>query len=346
MCNMKFLITTLAMGFVLALCSSALAQEPELINEIVARVNSDIITRADYLNAVREFREEMVSRMAGKSDAEIEAEFERLKPTILNYLIENLLMEQKAKEIGLDVEADVNQEMARMAKENGLPNVIAFENELKKQGIDPEFARAQLRKGLLQQYVVQREVISPIYQNLTDKDRLEFYQKHKNLFTTQGEVMLSEIFLPLEGHTAAEVEQRARRIIEELKAGQSFVEAVKKNSPESRASRAQDGKMGTFKPGELKQDIAAAVSTLKPGEFTEPIRLQDGFQIIRVDDRKEPVTRPFADPEVQQAVSRAATMAKADDARKKYMKQLREEAFIKITDGYTAEPVKTEKPGE
>jgi hypothetical protein len=158
--------------------------------------------------------------MAGKSNGEIETEFERLKPTILNYLIENLLMEQKAKEIGIDVEADINQEMARMAKENGLPNVIALENELKKQGIDPELARAQLRKGLLQQYVVQREVISPIYQNLTDKERLEFYEKHKNMFTTQGEVMLSEIFLALEGHTAAEVEQRARRIIEELKAGE------------------------------------------------------------------------------------------------------------------------------
>lgn len=342
---MKFLTMTLALGFVLALSGSARAQEPELINEIVARVNSDIITRADYLSAVSEFREDLVRTMAGKSDAEIEAAFERLKPTILNYLIENLLMEQKAKEIGIDVEADVNQEMARMAKDNGLPNVIAFENELKRQGIDPEFARAQLRKGLMQQYVVQREVISPIYQNLTDKERLEFYEKNKIMFTTEGEVLLSEIFLPLEGHTAAEVEQRARRIVEELKAGQSFAEAVKKNSPESRASRAQDGKIGTFKPRELKPDIAAAISTLKVGDVTEPIRLQDGFQIIRVDERKEAVTRPFADPEVQQAVSRAATMSRADDARKKFMKQLREDAFIKITDGYTAEPLKTEKPG-
>jgi hypothetical protein len=38
-------------------------------------------------------------------------------------------------------------------------------------------------------------------------------------------------------------------------------------------------------------------------------------------------------------------MSRADDARKKFMKQLREDAFIKITDGYTAEPLKTEKPG-
>ncbi|MEK6301566.1 MAG: peptidylprolyl isomerase [Acidobacteriota bacterium] len=340
---MKLLTTTLAIACLLALSGATRAQEPELINEIVARVNSDIITRADYLNAARDFREELASHMAGKSAAEIDAEFERVKSNVLNYLIENLLMEQKAKELGLDVEADVNQEMARIAKEQGLPNVITFENELKKQGVDPEIARAQLRKNLLQQYVVQREVISPIYQNLSDKDRREFYDKHKDLFTTQGEVTLSEIFLPLEGHTAAEVEQRARRIIEELRAGQSFAEAVKKNSPETRATRAQDGKMGTFKPGELKADIAAAVSTLKTGEVTEPIRLQDGFQIIRVDDRKTPATRAFAEPEVQQAISRAATMERAEEARKKYMKKLRDEAFVEITKGYQAEQVKTEK---
>ncbi|HWN98765.1 MAG TPA: peptidylprolyl isomerase, partial [Blastocatellia bacterium] len=114
----------------------------------------------------------------------------------------------------------------------------------------------------------------------------------------------------------------------------------------SRATRAQDGKMGTFKPGELKPDIASAISTLKPGEVTEPIRLQDGFQIIRVDDRKAPKTLAFTDPEVQQAINRAATMEKADDARRKYMKKLREEAFIEITKGYQVEEVKSEKTGE
>lgn len=340
---MKLLTITLAIACLLPFSGAARAQEPELINEIVARVNSDIITRADYLNATRDFKEELANHMAGKSPAEIDAEFERVKSTVLNFLIENLLIEQKAKELSLDVEADVNQEMARIAKEQGLPNVITLENELKKQGVDPEIARSQLRKSLLQQYVIQREVISPIYQNLNDKDRRDFYEKHKELFVVQGEVTLSEIFLPLEGHTAAEVEQRARRIIEELKAGQTFAEAVKKNSPETRATRAQDGKMGTFKPGELKADIAAAVSTLKAGEVTEPIRLQDGFQIIRVDDRKAASTRGFAEPEVQQAISRAATMERADEARKKYLKKLRDEAFVEITKGYQAEQVKTEK---
>jgi peptidyl-prolyl cis-trans isomerase SurA len=340
---MKFVITTLALLFLLP--GAARAQEPELVNEIVARVNNEIITRADYLNALRDFKQELARQMQqqGKSEAEINAEFERLKGTVLDYMIDDMLLEQKAKELNIDVDAEVNQQMAEIAKENGFKNVLEFEAAIKSQGIEPESARASLRKKLQQQYVVQREVIQPTFMSLTEKDRRAFYEKNKQHFTTQGEISISEIFLPLEGHTADEVEQRARRIVAELRAGMSFTEAVQKNSPAARASRAQNGKVGTFKPGELKPDIAAAVSTLKVGEVTEPIRLQDGFQIIRVDERKNAEQRKYEDPEVQQVIARAATMERAEEGRKKYLKRLRAEAFIKIDSKYVIAQSKTEK---
>ncbi len=340
---MKFIVTILSVGFVLAVATPARAQEPELINEIVARVNSDIITRADYLNALRDFKEQLVREMGGKSEAEIEAEYERMKPTILDFMIENLLLEQKAKELNIDVEAEVNQRMKDIATENGLPNVLAFENELKKQGVDPEAARAQIRKGLQQQYVVQREVLSPIFQRLNDKDRRDFYDQHKDAFTIPGEVTISEVFLPLEGHTADEVDQRAKRLVAELRAGKSFTEAAKEYSPASRPSKAQDGKLGTFKQGELNKDVSAAIATLKAGDVTEPIRLQDGFQIIRLDDSKPVTLRPFEDAEVQNLIGRGATMERADEARKKYMKKLREDAFLEIAPRYVTAEAKPEK---
>ncbi len=343
---MKSMIAILAIGLVAALTSPAQAQEAELINEIVARVNNDIVTRVDYLNALRDFKEELTRQLvqAGKNEAEINAEFERQKPTVLDFIIEDLLLEQKAKELNIDVEAEVNQQMAEIAKENGQPSVLAFENELKKQGVDPESARATLRKRLQQQYVVQREVLQPIYQRLNDKDRRDFYDKHKEGFTTPGEVTISEIFLPLEGHTAAEVEQRAKRLVAELRAGKNFAEAVQENSPPNRASRAQSGKLGVFKQGELKDDVAAAISTLKPGDVTEPIRLQDGFQIVRLDDRKPATLIPFEDPKVQSAIGRMVTMERADNARKQYLKKLRDDSYVEITKGYGAVEAKTDKP--
>ena len=342
---MKFVVRMLAIAFILALSTTARAQEPELVTEIVVRVNNDIITRADYLESLRAFREELTRQMTqqNKSQAEIDAEYERLKSTVLDYLIDDLLLEQKAKELNLDVEAEVNQEMLEVAKQNGCKDLQCLENLMRQQGIDPEQARSTLRRRLQQQYVVQREVIQPIFMRMNDKDRREFYDKYKDKFVMPGEVTLSEIFLPLEGHTAAEVEQRAKRLVEELRAGLSFAEAVKKNTPASRATRATDGKLGTFKPGELKPDIAAATSTLKVGEVTEPIRLQDGYQIVRVDDRKVETMRKFDDPEVQQAIGRAIVMERGEDARKKYLKKLREEAFVDINKDYVASKTKTDK---
>jgi peptidyl-prolyl cis-trans isomerase SurA len=340
---MKFILTTLALAFALTLSTPARAQEPELVNEIVAHVNGDIITRADYLAAMDAFKEELKRQMQGKSEAEVNAEFERLKSNVLDYMIDDMLLEQKAKELGIEVEADVNQQMKEIAVDSGLKGVPELEQAMRGQGLDPEAARATIRKRIQQQYVIQREVLQPIYQRMSEKDRRDFYEKHKDSFTTPGKVTLSEIFLPLEGHTAAEVEQRARRLVAELRAGQSFTEAVKNNSPANRASRAQDGKMGVFGPGDLNPDTTAAISTLKVGEVTEPIRLQDGFQIIRVDDRQPAVVRPLSDPEVQNAVGRAATMEQAEDARKKYLQKLREDAFIEIAKGYASTQAKAEK---
>lgn len=340
---MKFVLTVLSLTFVLALSTAARAQEPELINEIVVRVNNDIITRADYMNAIEAFKEELKRQLQGKSDAEIEAEFERLKSGVLDYMIDDMLLEQKAKELGIDVEAEVNQQMIQIAKDSNLPNLAALEKAMRDQGIDPENARATIRKRIQQQYVVQREVLQPIYQRMNEKDRRAFYDKHKDAFTIPGEVTISEIFLPLEGHTAAEVEQRARRLVAELRAGMSFTEAVKTNSPANRASRAQDGKLGVFKAGEIKEDITAAISTLKVGEVTEPIRLQDGFQIIRVDDRKASTVRPFEDPEVQKQVGSAATMEQAEEGRKKYLQKLREDAFVEVAKGYASTQAKADK---
>lgn len=343
---MKSVTMTLATALLLGVSGFAATQEPELVTEIVARINNDIITRGDYVAALQDLQQELTRQLReqGKSDTEIQAEYDRLKPTVIDMMIDDILLEQKAKELGIEVEAEVNQQMAEIGKSNGFKNVIDFENALKNQGIDPEGARLTLRKRIQQQYVVQREVLAPIYQSISEKDRREFYEKHKDKFIIPGKLTLSEIFLPLEGHTAAEVEQRARRLVEELRAGGSFTEAVQKNSPVSRPSRAQGGKMGEFLPAELRKEVAAAVSTLKSGEVTEPIRLQDGYQVVRLDDRKPDAIRKYEDSEVERLIGQTITMQRADEARKKYLARLRTEAYIRINKDYA--PPATNKAEE
>jgi peptidyl-prolyl cis-trans isomerase SurA len=341
---MKFVLFIVAAAFLVALGTPAKAQEPELVNEIVARVNNDIITRTDYFTAIEQFKEELKQQMKNKSDAEIAAEFEKLRPTILDLMIEDILLEQKAKELNIDVEAEINQQMLELMKQGNFKTLGELEQAMKGQGVDPDGFRASVRRRLQQQYVVQREVLAPIYNSLSEKDKRAAYDKYKEQYLTiPGDVTLSEIFLPLEGHTAAEVEQRARRLVTELRAGGNFADAVKANTPVTRASRSQDGKLGVFKAGELKEEIATAIKPLKAGDVTEPIRVQDAFQIIRVDAKTEAKVRPFEDKEVQDMIARVATMDRADEARKKYLKKLREEAFIDINKSYQtaqAQPAK------
>src|ERR1041384_7793628 len=89
--QMKSILSLLTLGVVIALAARARAQEAELVNEIVAWVNNGIIARADYLNALRDFREELALQGPGKTEAEIDAEFERLKSSVLDFLIDDLL---------------------------------------------------------------------------------------------------------------------------------------------------------------------------------------------------------------------------------------------------------------
>lgn len=340
---MRFRIVSAFIVLLLIGGASVRAQEPELVNEIVARVNNEIITRADYLSAVAEFRAEMSRQMQqqGKGQAEIEAEIQQRMHTVLDLLIEDLLLEQKARELGIDVEADVNVRLKQIAEENGFKDVLEFERALTAQGISPESARGSLRRQLQQTYVVQQEVLGPIYRSIKDDQRREYYDKNQGFFTMPGEVTLSEIFLPLDNQTAAEVEQRARRLVAELRAGQDFGEAVQRHSPAGRASRGQNGKLGSFTPDELKEDLAKAISTLNAGDVTEPIRLQDGYQIVKVDERKPSTLVPFEDPRVRSAIDRQLTMEKAETERKKYIDQLREDAYITVDEKYATTFAKT-----
>ena len=100
--------------------------------------------------------------------------------------------------------------------------------------------------------------------------------------------------------------------------------------------------MGAFKASDLNPAISAAISSLKVGEVSQPIRQADGFQLVRVDERKEASVRPYDSPEVQGYIGRAATMERAEEARKKYLKKLREEAVVDVNKDYDTAQAKTD----
>lgn len=339
----------LALAFLLISSPVVQAQQIAYGGEILARVNGEIITSADYSVFMADYKERLASpshRGANKTtytSAELDNDTgesgasEPIKLELLDRMIDDLLLEQRAKDLGFFKEFDFDA-----VKTDPLlliPRAYRdaydqedFEEALSVRGLPDEQSEAIMRKRFLQQYVVQKEILAPIFDRIEDNDRHTYYKTHKAEFTIPVEVTLSELFLPCEKDTETEVAAWASHLLAELRAGADFDEVARENQLLSCASGVKDGRMGRFKfkIDDLKESVAMAISTLKSGEYTEPIQNSEGIAIFRLDERRPATLRKYNDPEVQLDISRAIARLRAKDARRDYISALRKRAAIEI----------------
>ena len=306
------------------------ARKQEKVCEVLARVNGETITKPAYLAALRDYTEDLArqTEMQGKGETEIVAELERRKTSVLDDLVDEFLLAQRGMELGFDADIELKriEELIPPGYRDYFPQ---SDDALSRQGIDLEEARASGRRQALGQRAIQVEVLEPIFNSITDGERRDFYDNHKEKFMLPATVTLSEVFLPFRGQSESEVAQRTGKLLAELRAGADFFKAVAQNTPASRPSCETKGSIGTFRLDELKESVALDLSKLNPGEFT-PLQLDSGYQIIRLDSRMPATPRSFEDPTTQPAVSRAITIYRVAGIRKSYIAGLREKATIEV----------------
>jgi parvulin-like peptidyl-prolyl isomerase len=214
---------------------------------------------------------------------------------------------------------------------------------MRQSGVDPNEIRSRLRERLMKDRVMSQEVYGAVWRALTEKEKREYYDKNKDRFMEPGELKLSELFIPVEGRSFTEIENKAREIVAATRAGGSFAEQVKKYGDPTRASYANGGSLGSFKSTkDLADPLASVVEPMKTGDVTDPIRMKDGVIIIHVDERREAAPKPFAD--VANDVGMAMVYERSQEAEKKYVDKLRAEAYIKITKGYETASAKADVP--
>lgn len=322
-----------ALATAVTVAGSAFAQEQRLVEEVVARVNADVITRSQYLEVLKDTENELSQQYPPE---EARRRFEEFKPKVLDLMIDNLLVVQKGQDLGFDVEAQVNQQMTELARQQNNMSITEFEEAIRRSGIEPSELRQRFRERLMRDMVMNQEVYSSVYRNLTEKEKREYYDKNKERFMVPGELKLSELFLSVEGRSFSEIETKARDLAASARAGTAFTDLVRKSGDPNRPSFANNGSLGSFKSSsELAAPISTAIESLKTGEVTDPIRLKDGVIILRVDERREASAKPYED--VASDVALALTYERSHDAEVTFVKGLRETAYIKITDGYVSE---------
>lgn len=295
-----------------------------VVDEVVAQVNDDIITLSQ-LRSESKRQIELLVKM-GRTREQATHEVATRRDQLISLLINDLLLVQKGKE--LELSAEVEDEVAERLKQFSARQTPPPD----KTQLDD--MRVTLRTDLMKQAVFAKEVDSVLFFDPSLEELQSYFSAHQDQFRKPEVVTLSEIFLSSAGKDDAQVKAKAQQLVVQLRAGAIFTRLAAANSErEERGTRlapTTGGKVGTFQVTALRGDIAAVVEKIKVGAISDPIRTDDGYQILRVDDRIPPGNSPFNENRVREAM----TIERSGAAHAEYLRRLRAEAYVEIAKEY------------
>lgn len=325
-------IAFVAVGALLAVAFPAfLHASGTVVEEIVARVNNDIITLSDYQKAETSLHQEAVQDCQGCSEQKISDIVGDERKNLLRDLIDRSLMVQRAKDMNIDVETDLIKRLDDIRQQNNLPSMDALQKAVESQGVSWEDYKQQFRDRLLTEKVVQQEVGPTV--KIGGDEVKKYYESHKSEFVKPEEVDLSEIFLSTENKTTQEVttvKEKAEAVEKRIKLGDDFAALAKRFSEDSAAS--VGGEVGEFQRGTMTPDIEKAVFSMKRGDSTDVMPVHNGFEIYHVNQRFEAGLQPLT--KVENEIENELYQSRIQAAMQKYYTQLRHDSYITTAPGY------------
>ena len=326
-------IFLIAILFTTAFVASAQETELKVVDEVVAQVNDSVVT----LSGIRREMKEVVMtlREQGKTEAEATAEVESKKAELIAGIINQELLMQKGKELGVEteVEAELNRRLREKMQQLNLKTVDKLYEMMRASNLDPDQVRQMWREDITRDLVLQREVDGKVYYGWTAAEIKAYYEKNKAKFFKPETITISEIFLSFAGVERDAVIAKANDLVKQLRAGADFGKLAVENSERPDIQQTK-GKVGTFTLEQIKavnDKLAQPIQATKAGSITDPIVLDEGIEIFRVDERIAASSDAVFD---ENEVRRVMTYEKLPAERQQYLTKLRQEAYIKINSTY------------
>jgi parvulin-like peptidyl-prolyl isomerase len=311
--------------------------EMQVVDEVIAQVNDDVITLS-MLKKETQARIEAL-KQNGMTEQQAQDEVAKHQAELIATLINEKLLLQKGKELDLanEIEAEVNRRMLDIANQQGINSIEKLYEAMRQSGLVPEDVRRTMRTEMMKQAVLQNEVDRRVYLGFSSEEVKKYFDAHPDKFRKPESIKLSEIYLSTTGKDETAVKARAQELVTQLRAGADFGGIAAANSEREkngqRTAPQDKGYVGEFDVPNLREDLGAALKDVKAGGVSDPIRLSEGFQIVRVDARTPGGTMPtFNDNRVREAM----LVERQPKERESYLQNLRNEAFIKVTEAYRA----------
>ena len=307
-----------------------------IVEDIIARVNDQIISRSDYERALKELDTE--GRQRGLTMQQLSEQHRDL----LRNLIDQQLWLSKGKELGINGETELINRLNELRKQYNLATMEDLEKAAQEQGVSYEDFKASIRNQIITQEVMRQEVGR--HMNVTPGEVRTYFDTHKQEYAQPESVHLSEILVSTgtaaptpEGGTQedpAKVEAakaKAADLEAKLKAGADFGQLAKTSSDGPTA--ATGGDLGQFRRGSLAKVLEDATFSLENGQYTAPIRTRQGYVILRVDQHVRGGVPQYKD--VEQQVEQDYWDSKMMPAIREYLTKLREDSYVEVKPGYS-----------
>jgi peptidyl-prolyl cis-trans isomerase SurA len=313
-----------------------------IIERVLVRVNGEVFTQTELervqIEALRDQKRQVEDARALEDDASLKAMLSELTPTILVSAVEDLLLVQRGRELGITfTDAQYKSAVDSIKKDNDLDDKGLVE-AMAQAGMTPQTLRQQLERTSIIRGVLQEE----IHLNLTEEEARQYYVSHPDDFMKPATVTLREIFVavPAQGKGAqamisvgsandakAKIDAARARLLK----GEDF--AIVAGEVSESGSKANGGLIGQVELSNLNPALKDVLDKLKAGDVSEPLRTPTGYQMFKVDARTVPEREAFT--KVRDLIGSRIFEDRLDAERKKLLTRLRSQALIEWKDqGY------------
>src|SRR2546421_4240711 len=302
------------------------------VEEIIARVNNEIITRSDLEKARVSAEEDARQECQTKCTPEqLKTDIEDRQKNTLRDLIDQSLLVQSGKDMGVNVEPEVIKRLDQIRIQNKMDSMEDLEKAVTGQGQNWEDFKNNIRSSILTQRVISNEVGSHI--TIGKEEVAKYYEEHKAEFVRPEQVALREIEVSTQGKPETdlpELKKKAETALKRVKEGEDFGEIAKRYSDGSTAK--QGGFLGVYKRGELSKELEDIVFKMKKNELTEVLDTKQGYLVLQVLERYEQGQQPLA--KVENEITDHLYSERMEPAMREYLKTLREQSYVVIKPGF------------
>ncbi|HLK62370.1 MAG TPA: peptidylprolyl isomerase [Bryobacteraceae bacterium] len=311
----------------------AVAADVRVVEEIAAKVNSEIITRGELEKARHD--NEQALRQEGVTGPRLAEALNEANTNALRDQIDQILLVQKGKDLDIKVDPEINRELARIQVESKITDTEKFHDYIRENtGMLFEDYRDFLKRRALAQRVIGQEVSYRM--NFPEADLKKYYDEHQSKYVRKdATVYLSQILISTEGKTPEQVaaaEAKAKDVVARARKGEKYSDLVRENSDDPETAK-NGGQLPGYKRGDLQPQIEAIVFKEKKGFITDPIKIPQGLLILKIEERFEAGQATFE--EVKMQIQEEMSAPKMEPKIREYLTRLREQAFLQIKDGYT-----------